>query len=360
MYGESLLAATGSPAHVNLNSEPPAAPRIQLAPLSTRPFRSLRFITRSRRRNIFDARIDRFELGGDKPETLGTSDFWPSPDSPSATPLPALSASFPSSNQPGANEYVPPSIVHAYADVYDRPSPLIDYDLSALDQEYSSPLHLPFRSQTPRSFSEWYVLLVEACMVRTVPAENTLGFSPPLAHLPLSSTNTRDATAADEDKSDDASLFPRLIDGMLAFSDHPSLVSQNHATSPRLSPLDINSGSSSPSGYSAYEYSSNDSSLDVPATWMPSTPTTLATNSTWDPSTMNSAGSASDAFMDGLDGSPSLYNLEVAQWLSFAEIGREVAQPDPPYVPSEKKWELSMQDIPGGDSSHSRPRDEAT
>lgn len=296
----------------------------------------------ARRRNRFDSWMDTFDLGGVESTSPDAVIIVPSPDLSSTTSLPALAPSFPSIDQPGARQDTSSSGMYAYIEVYDRPSP--NSARAALDQYLS----LLLRSPTSRSWSESYAPS-EYYVDSAPPVENTLGFSPPLAHLVPSATNTRDATVVGDYSSDDASTSPRLIGDMLTFPDHPDLIGQNPASSPRLSPLDINSGPSSSTGYSANEYPLNGLSLDIPATSMPSTPTILATDSiTWDQTTTYSPSSLSD---DSVDDSESLSSLEAAQWLSFSDLCREATEDSSTYAPSQRKWECFAQDVP--DDSHS-------
>lgn len=291
----------------------------------------------ARRRNRFDSWMDTFDLGGVQSTSPDAVIIVPSPDPSPTHPLPALAPSFPSIDQRGASPDTSSSGMYACIEVYDRPSP--NSARAALDQYLS----LLLRSPTPRSWSESYAPS-EYYVDTTPPVENTLGFSPPLAHLVPSATHPCEATVVDDYSH--ASSSPRLIGGILAFADHPDLISQNHASSPRLSPLDINSRPSS-TGYSADENPLNGLSLDIPATSMPSTPTTPPTESTtWDLTAMYSPSSLSDDSVD-----ESLSSLEAAQWLSFSDIGQEAAGNKPTYAPSPSDWEWSAQDV--SDDSHS-------
>ncbi|KAL1945124.1 hypothetical protein VTO73DRAFT_2744 [Trametes versicolor] len=335
----------GSSAYLDLDFAPPATPRIQAAPLPPHSFRirMVRFVM-ARRRNRFDSWMDTFDLGGVESTSPDAVIVVPSPDPSPTHPLPALVPSFPSIDQPGASPDTSSSGMYAYIEVYDRPSP--NSALAALEQYLS----LLLRSPTPRSWSESYAPS-EYYVDTTPPVENTLGFSPPLAHLVPSATNTCDATVVDNYSSDDGSPSPRLIGDMLAFPDHPDLIGQNPASSPRLTPLDINGGPSSSTGYSADEYSSNGSSFDIPmATSKPSTPTTLATESTtWDLTTMYSPPPVSSPLSLG-DLGDSLPSLEAAQWLSFSELSREVVEDNTIRAPSGTGGELFMQDT--SENSH--------
>ncbi|OJT12430.1 hypothetical protein TRAPUB_11019 [Trametes pubescens] len=278
---------------------------------------------RASRRNIFDAWMDHFDFGGDESTTPDTPFSGPSPDSPSATPLP-LSGSFPSFAQLGGDQHAPSSIAYAYAGVYDCPSPL-DYGLFALDRKLSSHLRSPYHTQTPRSWSQWYAPSV-SCVAKTAPAEDTLGFCPPLAHLPSSTLKN---TIVFDNASNDDFASPRLIDGMLTFPDDPDLSSQDPANSPRLTLLDLNSGPSSSTGYSALDYpASNESST---ATW----PIPLSKDTP-------------DSYLLG---------LEVTQWLSFSDGSRsDTVEDDSACNPSGSEWGLFAQDTE--DNCHLRPHDE--
>ncbi len=116
---------------------------------------------------------------------------------------------------------------------------------------------------------------------------------------------------------------------MLTFPDDPDLSSQDPANSPRLTLLDLNSGPSSSTGYSALDYpASNESST---ATW----PIPLSKDTP-------------DSYLPG---------LEVTQWLSFSDGSRsDTVEDDSACNPSGSEWGLFAQDTE--DNCHLHPHDE--